>query len=157
MLVRMWSSRNSYSLLVGMQNDTVTLEANHILTMPACLPARSRQSCLTLCNPMDSSPQGPLSMEFSRQKYWSELPFPTPGDLPNPGIEPMSLALAGRFFTTAPPGKPNIHLNSCQLTTTSSISTTCCREKTYTTRRDRKIFPRVFQNSKHAVLHHRNK
>ena len=51
----------------------------------------------------------PLSMEFSRQEYWSRLPFPIAGDLPNPGIEPTSLAspaLAGRFFTTAPPGKP---------------------------------------------------
>ena len=42
--------------------------------------------------------QAPLSMEFSRQKYWSRLPFPTSGDLPNVGIEPMSPALAGRFF-----------------------------------------------------------
>ena len=49
--------------------------------------------------------QALLSMEFSRQKYWSGLPFPSPGDLPNPGIEPMSPALAGRFFTTVPPEK----------------------------------------------------
>ena len=50
----------------------------------------------------------PLSMEFSRQEYWSGVPFPPPGDLPYPGIKPMSLAspvLAGRFFTTAPLGK----------------------------------------------------
>ena len=40
---------------------------------------------------MDSSPQAPLSVEFSRQEYWSELPFSTPGDLPDPGIEPVSL------------------------------------------------------------------
>ena len=47
--------------------------------------------------------QGPLSMGFSRQEYWSGLPFPSPGDLPNPGIKPaslMSLALAGRFVST---------------------------------------------------------
>ena len=43
--------------------------------------------------------QAPLSMEFSRQKYWSRLLFPTPGDLPNLGIKPMSPALAGGFFT----------------------------------------------------------
>ena len=43
--------------------------------------------------------QAPLSMEFSRQKYWSGLPFPTSGDLSNPGIEPAAPALAGRFFT----------------------------------------------------------
>ena len=52
-----------------------------------------------------------LSMGFSRQECWSELPFPPPGDLPDPGIEPKSLAssaLAGGFFTTAPPGKPHL-------------------------------------------------
>ena len=50
-----------------------------------------------------------LPIGFSRQEYWSGLPFPLPGDLPDPGIEPMSHvspALIGRFFTTEPPGKP---------------------------------------------------
>ena len=50
--------------------------------------------------------QAPLSMGFSRQGYWSGLPFPSPGDLPNPGIEPVSLvspALAGGFLTTSAP------------------------------------------------------
>ena len=53
--------------------------------------------------------QASLSMEFSRPEYWSGLPFPTPGDLLNPGIETVSLAcpaLAGGFFTIATPGKP---------------------------------------------------
>ena len=48
-------------------------------------------------------------MEFSRQQYWSGLPFPSPGDLPDPGIgpeSPASPALAGGWFTTVPPGKP---------------------------------------------------
>ena len=45
-------------------------------------------------------------MGFPRQEYWSGLPFPPPGDLPNAGMEPTSLALAGGFFTTEPPGKP---------------------------------------------------
>ena len=51
----------------------------------------------------------PLSMGFSRQEYWSGLPFSPPEDLPDPGIKPAfpaSLALAGRFLTTEPPGKP---------------------------------------------------
>ena len=52
------------------------------------------------------APQAPLSMEFSKQEYWSGLPFPPAGDLPDPGIKPMSPVLAGRFFTTEPPGKP---------------------------------------------------
>ena len=47
-----------------------------------------------------------LSMGFSRQKYWSGLPFLPPGDLPDPGNKPESPALAGRFFTTEPSGKP---------------------------------------------------
>ena len=51
--------------------------------------------------------QAPLSMGFSRQEYWSRLPFPPPGNLPDPGIEPASPALAGIFFPTAPPGKPH--------------------------------------------------
>ena len=50
----------------------------------------------------------PLSMGFSRQEYWSGLPFASPGDLPDPGIEPAPPALAGGFFTTTLPGKPNI-------------------------------------------------
>ena len=65
-----------------------------------------------ICAQLFESPwtvQVPLSMGFSGQEYWSKLPFPTPGTLPDPGIEPMSLefpASAGRFFTTAQPGKP---------------------------------------------------
>ena len=50
--------------------------------------------------------QAPLSMEFSRQEYWSGLPFLFAGDLANQGIEPMSSELAGRFFTAEPPVKP---------------------------------------------------
>ena len=61
-------------------------------------------------HPMDCiAHQAPLSMGFSRQKYGNGLPCPPPGDLPNPEIEPTSLvspALAGRFLTTEPPGKP---------------------------------------------------
>ena len=50
--------------------------------------------------------QAPLSMEFSRQEYWSGLPCPPPGDGPNPGIKPRSPALEGEFVTTDPPEKP---------------------------------------------------
>ena len=49
--------------------------------------------------------QAPLSMGFPRQEYWSGLPFPSPGDLPNPGIEPTTAALAGGFFRTERPGE----------------------------------------------------
>ena len=66
----------------------------------------SRFSCVRLCDPMD-----PLSMGFSRQECWSGLPFPIPGDLPNPGLEPTSTyvsCITGGFFTTEPPQKPYI-------------------------------------------------
>ena len=51
------------------------------------------QSCPTLCNPMDCSLPGSSAMDFSRQEYWSGLPFPSPGDLTDPGIKPRSPAL----------------------------------------------------------------
>ena len=59
-------------------------------------------------------------MGFPRQEYWNGLPFPSPGDLPNLGIEPASPALTGRFFTNEPPGKPLMGLqirilNWCQV------------------------------------------
>ena len=62
-------------------------------------------------------------MGFARQEYWSGLPFPSAGDLSNPGMEPMSpvsLALAGRFFTTESPGKPthtHTHVYMCHIYT----------------------------------------
>ena len=68
--------------------------------------------CVLSRVPLSAAPwtvahQAPLSMGFSRQESWSELPIPPPGDLSNAGIEPMSLAShAGRFFTAEPPGKP---------------------------------------------------
>ena len=49
--------------------------------------------------------QSPLSLAFPRQQYWSGLPFPSPGDLSDPGIESVSLALVGGSFTIEPPGK----------------------------------------------------
>ena len=71
--------------------------------------------------------QAPLSIEFSRQEYWSGLPFPTPGTLPSPEIHPASLvspALAGRFFTTAPFRKPT------QIHTCDKIHRRVCSENT---------------------------
>ena len=62
-------------------------------------------SCSTFSNPWIAALQAPLSMEFSRQEYWSRLPFPTPGDLPVTVNKPMFLvfpALAGRVFNTVP-------------------------------------------------------
>ena len=75
-----------------------------LLSTRACVRAKWLQSCLTLHHPMDCrARQAPLSIGFSRQDYWSGLPCSPPGDLPDPGIKPLSLmcpALAGGFFTT---------------------------------------------------------
>ena len=64
--------------------------------------AKLLQAYQTLCDPMDYSPSGSLPMGFSRQEYWSRLPCPPPGNLPDIGMEPMSLmspSLAGGFST----------------------------------------------------------
>ena len=67
------------------------------------------QLCLTLYDPMDCVVhQAPLSMEFSRHEYWSELPFPCPGDLPNPGIDPVTPALQAESLPFQSPGKPSV-------------------------------------------------
>ena len=66
--------------------------------------AKLLRLCLTLHGPMTVACQSPLSVGFSRQEYWSGLTCPSPGDLPDPGIEPaspLSPALAGGFFTTS--------------------------------------------------------
>ena len=68
--------------------------------MHVCVPSRVQ----FFATPRTVAHQTPLSMEFSRQEYWSRLPFPTPGDFPNPEVEfmsPVSPTLAGEFFTTS--------------------------------------------------------
>ena len=61
--------------------------------------AKSLQSCLTFCNPVDCvACQAPLFMGFPREEYWSGLPFPSPENLPNPGIEPVSPALSPPYI-----------------------------------------------------------
>ena len=67
------------------------------------------KSCLTLCDPMHCSLPVPLFMAFLRQEYWSGLPFPSPGDLPNLGIKPGSPALQADSLLTELPGKPMMH------------------------------------------------
>ena len=95
-----------------------------------CHPQHKGRRCVCVCGcvcahthvlshiwlfatPWTVTQQTPLSMEFSRQEYWSGLPFPTPGNLSDPGMKPISPALAGRFFITAPlaesKGRRNTH------------------------------------------------
>ena len=81
------------------------------LEFSLCVCAELLQSCLTLCDAMDCSPPGSLSMGFSRQEYCNGLPCSPPGDLPNPGMEPTSLNITctgSGFLPLAPPGKPRV-------------------------------------------------
>ena len=74
-------------------------------------------SCVRLfVTPWTVAYKAPLSMEFSRQEYWSGLPFPSPGDLPDPGIEPWSPALQTDTLPSEPPGKRNTTLVMTLLT-----------------------------------------
>ena len=70
------------------------------------LGGKDDKSCLTLAIPWITACQAPLSMGLPRQEYWSGLPFPSPGDLPDPGITPTSPAWASGIFTTGTSGKP---------------------------------------------------
>ena len=82
-----------------------------------CVRVQSLSHVQLFVTPWTVARQAPLSMEFPRQEYWSGLPFLLPGDLPDPGIEPTSLALAGRCFTTELPGRPILQDRSGQTMT----------------------------------------
>ena len=70
------------------------------------------QSCPTLCDPMDCGPPGTSVHRIPRQEYWSRLPFPSPGNLPEPGIEPRSPALQVDSLPSEPPGTSYTHTHT---------------------------------------------
>ena len=74
---------------------------------------KSLSSVWLFAAPWTVAHQAPLSMGFSRQEYWSGLPFPSPGDLPDPGIEPRSPELQADALTSEPPGKPLLGASFC--------------------------------------------
>ena len=82
----------------------LSVSVNQVL----CVCVQSLSCVLVFVTSWMVTHQAPVSVGFPRQEYWSELPFPSPGDLPNPGIDPTSLAspLAGGLFIAEPPGKP---------------------------------------------------
>ena len=94
---------------VGLEDHTGNSVSSFLRDLGTAFHSESEsevpQSCLTLCDPMDAH-RGPLSMGFSRQEYWSGLPFPSPRDLPDPGIEPRSPTLQADALTSELPGKP---------------------------------------------------
>ena len=97
--------------------------------------------------PWSVARQAPLSTGFLRQDYWSGLPFPSPGDLPDPGIKPGSPALAGRFFTTSPTWeawfpqslqqfmfRPTVIQDSLFSTASPTLAVTCLFDNTHSNR-----------------------
>ena len=74
-----------------------------------CLPSQSLFCVWLFATPWTVAHQAPPSLEFPRQENWSGWPFPTPGELSYPGIEPPSPTLAGGFYTTEPPGKSRVN------------------------------------------------
>ena len=110
----------------GYSRRTICYTHTHTHTH-VCVCVPSSFSCVSLCVTLWTvAPQTPLSKGFSRQEHWSELPCPPPGDLSNPGIQPKFLAssaLADKFFTTVPPGKP-IYIHICNMNTMAPHSST---------------------------------
>ena len=119
--INVYHQRNCFSLAGPKLEDTNSWRAAREvrpLTVVAQLLRRVQQFWV----PMDCTHQVPLSMGFPRQEYWSGLLHSSPGDLPDPELEPTTPALAGRFFTTELPGKP---LPSTDIYKTNSKTGSC--------------------------------
>ena len=96
------------------------------IILPICCWCLVTKSCPILCNTMDGNLQAPLSMKFSKQEYWSGLPFPSPGNLPHPEIKPMSSALQADSLPNELSGKP---LKPYINTRTSPVNQKCLWNK----------------------------
>ena len=103
----MWS-QEGFSVSHGLEKHSCSphTSVRIFIVWPLLKLSEIAQSCPTLCNPVDCNLPGSPSMGFSRQEYWSGSPFPSPGDLPDPGIEPGSPALQADALTSEPLGKP---------------------------------------------------
>ena len=90
-----------------MQSDRGSPKSN----LKVKVKVKSLSSVRLFATPWTIAHQTPLSIGLPSQEYWSGLPFPSSRDLPDPGLQPMFPALLGRFFTTKPPGKPDIRIS----------------------------------------------
>ena len=99
----------------------VGIVVRSLVVMTGCCCPVSRSVVSDSLQPHGAHP-APLSMAFSRQEYWSGLPFPAPGDLPDPGIEPRSPVLQADSLPSELPGKPNDRLGQAQLTSNPIVN-----------------------------------
>ena len=105
LLQGIFHTQQSNLSLLHWQVDFLPLTTREALGLTACVCA---QSCLTICDLVAATHQAPLSMEFSRQEHWNGLPFPSPRDLPDPGLNPRPLRVADSLplatWEARPPG-----------------------------------------------------
>ena len=103
-----WQPWTCSSNVLTLSSALTTVSFSFVTCVICFLCVLFNQSCPILCDPIDCSLPGssPLFMGFSKQEYWSGLPFSSPGDLPDPGIEPESPALQADSLPFEPPGKP---------------------------------------------------
>ena len=121
------SSVTSYNLLHSLLMSHVS---THICTYGG--GGLVTKSCLTLSTPCSVAYQDPPSLGFPRQEYWSGLPFPSPGDLPNPGSPNLGSCIAGRFFTKwATKEAPSVCINYTHKLSSLSGSSNSCEEPDY--------------------------
>ena len=99
------------------------MELHSIFPLKVKVRVLVSQLCLTLCDPTDYTVHG-----FSRPEYWSGLPCPPPGDLPNPGIEPASPILQADSLSSEPPGKPHLSFRVCYISPNFNVFKvlSCC-------------------------------
>ena len=102
-----WATREAHRNISGAIRSCSVLIYVYKNLLHVCVTWCSvTQSCPTLCSPMDVARQAPLSMAYFRQEYWSELPFPPPGDLSDPGIEPGLLHCRQILYYLSHQGSP---------------------------------------------------
>ena len=99
-LLRIHDDLSPAKVKFGQLSNQLSLKEYELQSMKSCaVLSRSVLSDFLRSHGLYVDQQAPLSMGIFRQEYWSGLPFPPPGDLPNPGIKPRSSHFAGRFFT----------------------------------------------------------
>ena len=98
--------------------------------------------------------QVPRSMEFSRQEYWSELPFPSPGDHPKPGIKPRTPGLQADSLPSEPPGKPKVNQREAKTTSLKPVRSLHCSGSRGTNQRQTLVDVKVVANRNNTASTH---